>query len=176
MVGRTKGHSMKTQESESQSPKRSRSYKLACGMRRSAYFCCLLSTLGFWASAQYSIDWYKISGGGGASTNGQFSLSGTIGQHDAGGPMTGGNYALTGGYWALISVVQTPGAPVLYVSHSGNVVIVYWPDIAGWSLQQNNNLVNPGGWSANSSWTTSHGTNYLQLTSPPGNLFFRLKQ
>src|SRR5262249_33796647 len=46
------------------------------------------------ASAQtYSIDWFKIAGGGGTSTNGQYSLSGTIGQHDAGGPLTGGNYS-----------------------------------------------------------------------------------
>src|ERR1700759_4026723 len=90
------------------------------------------------ASAQnYSIDWYKISGGGGTSTNGQYAVSGTIGQHDAGGPMTGGNYSLTGGFWSLISVVQTAGAPTLYISHSGNTVTVYWQNVTGWALQQN---------------------------------------
>ena len=63
------------------------------------------------ASAQnYSIDWYKIAGGGGTSSNGQFSVSGTIGQHDAGGPMTGGNFSLTGGFWSLLSVVQSVGS------------------------------------------------------------------
>ena len=62
----------------------------------------------------YSIDWNKVAGGGGTSTGGPYSVSGTIGQHDAGGPMTGGNYALTGGFWALISVAQTPGAPTLH--------------------------------------------------------------
>ena len=61
------------------------------------------------ASAQsYTIDWYKIAGGGGTSTGGIYSVSGTIGQHDAGGPMTGGNYSLTGGFWSLISLVQAP--------------------------------------------------------------------
>src|SRR5215472_16420498 len=123
----------------------------------------------------YSIDWYKIAGGGGTSTNGQFALSGTIGQHDAGGPMTGGNYSLTGGFWSLISVVQVAGAPTLYISHSGNTVTVYWQDIAGWSLQQNNNLSLPANWSASGGVTTSSGTNYLNLTSPTGNSFFRLK-
>ena len=39
----------------------------------------------------YSINWYKVAGGGGTSTGGTYSVSGTIGQHDAGGPMTGGN-------------------------------------------------------------------------------------
>ena len=65
---------------------------------------------------QYSIDWYKIAGGGGTSTGGVYSVSGTIGQHDAGGPMTGGNYSLTGGFWALISVVQTAGLPLLTIT------------------------------------------------------------
>jgi hypothetical protein len=88
--------------------------------------------------------------------------------------MTGGNYSLTGGFWALISVLQTAGAPTLYVSHSGNTVTVYWQAVSGWSLQQNGNLATPAGWSANSSWTTSNGTNYLNITNPSSNLFFRL--
>src|ERR1017187_10234850 len=63
----------------------------------------------------YSVDWYKVSGGGGTSTGGGYSVSGTIGQHDAGGPMTGGgSYSVTGGFWALYAV-QTPGAPVLSI-------------------------------------------------------------
>ncbi len=138
----------------------------------------LLSTLILQPSTsqaqQYSIDWYKVAGGGGTSTGGVYSVSGTIGQHDAGGPMTGGNYSLTGGFWALISVAQTPGAPTLYISHAGNAVTVYWQDVSGWSLQQNNNLSTPAGWSASSGVTASNGTNYLNLTSPTGNLFFRL--
>jgi len=133
----------------------------------------LIPTISF--AQQYSIDWSKVAGGGGTSTGGVYSVSGTIGQHDAGGPLTGGNYSLTGGFWALISVVETPGAPTLYISHSGNTVTVYWQDVAGWSLQQNANLALVNNWSVNSSWTTSNGTNYLTITPPTGNLFFRLK-
>ena len=88
--------------------------------------------------------------------------------------MTGGNYSLTGGFWAFISVVQTPGAPTLYISQSGKTVTVYWQNVSGWTLQQNNSLTPPLNWTANTSWTTSNGTNYLNLTSPTGNLFFRL--
>jgi len=123
----------------------------------------------------YSIDWYKISGGGGASSNGPYAVSGTIGQHDAGGAMSGGNYSLTGGFWALISVVQSPGAPTLFISGSGNTVTVYWQSAPGWNLQQNGNVANAGGWSVNSSWTTSNGTNYLNVVNPSGNLFYRLQ-
>lgn len=122
----------------------------------------------------YSIDWYKISGGGGTSTNGQYVVSGTIGQHDAGGPMTGGNYSLTGGFWSLVSVVQTVGAPTLYISHSGNTVTVYWQNVSGFNLEQNSS-VSTAAWSTNTLWTTSNGTNYLNLNSPTGNLFFRLQ-
>lgn len=122
----------------------------------------------------YSINWYKIAGGGGTSSNGQYSVSGTIGQPDASGAMTGGNYSLTGGFWAFLSVIQTPGAPTLYISHSGNTVTVYWQNVSGWTLHQNNNLNAPTGWTLNSSWTTSGGTNYLNITPPTGNLFFRL--
>ncbi|HEV2438201.1 MAG TPA: hypothetical protein VG077_19590 [Verrucomicrobiae bacterium] len=129
------------------------------------------------ASAQsYSINWYKISGGGGMNaTGGVYSVSGTIGQHDAGGPMTGGGYQLTGGFWALISVLQTPGAPTLYIRQSGSTVTVFWQDVSGWTLQQNNNLTVPAGWSLSSGVTTSSGTNHLDITPPTGNLFFRLE-
>lgn len=139
-----------------------------------AFVSIINSQLSTAHAQQYSIDWFKISGGGGTSTNGQYAVSGTIGQHDAGGPMTGGNYSLTGGFWALLSVVQTPGAPTLYVSHSGNTVTVSWQNVSGWTLEQNNNLTASTAWSTNTAWTTSSGTNYLNLTPPTGNLFFRL--
>jgi hypothetical protein len=48
----------------------------------------------------YEIPWYSVDGGGGTSSGGGFTLSGAIGQHDAGGPMTGGAFSLTGGFWA----------------------------------------------------------------------------
>src|SRR5947209_9223846 len=48
------------------------------------------------ASAQYAIDWFTIDGGGGASSGGNLTLTGTIGQPDA-GTLSGGNYTLQGG-------------------------------------------------------------------------------
>jgi len=138
-------------------------------------FCLALVIIGFHADAQsYSVSWYKIAGGGGTSTNGQFAVSGTIGQPDAGSTMSGGNYSVTGGFWSLISLVQTPGAPTMYLDRSGSAVIVYWQNVSGWTLQQNNNLAVPAGWSASGGVTTSNGTNYLNVANPSGNLFFRL--
>ena len=74
----------------------------------------LLPFLG--AAQTYSIDWYKIAGGGGTSTNSQYAVSGTIGQPDASLEMSGGQYSVTGGFRSLISVVQTEGLPNLVFS------------------------------------------------------------
>ena len=132
------------------------------------------------ASAQsYSVDWYKVAGGGGTSTGGTYQVTGTLGQADAGGALTGGNYSLTGGFWSLISVVQMPGLPKLVIQSNGtNGVQVLWPDPAtnSYTLQQNTDLTA-------TNWVTSvypispaNGTNRITFTPPPGNLFFRLKQ
>jgi hypothetical protein len=124
----------------------------------------------------YSIDWYKIAGGGGASSGGTYQVSGTIGQPDAGMTMSGGNYSLTGGFWALISVVQTPGAPLLTITYSGNSVTVSWPSPStGWTLQQNSDLTTTS-WSTSSGISDNGTIKSLTITSPTGTLFFRLKQ
>ena len=150
-------------------------WRLKLGVSLAVGFWCLVLFLATTASAQsYSINWYKIAGGGGTSSGGQYTLSGTIGQPDASVAMNGGNYSLTGGFWSIVSVVQTPGAPTLYISQSGSLITVYWQNVSSWFLQQNNSLTKPASWTANSSWTTTNGTNYLKLTLPTGNLFFRL--
>jgi hypothetical protein len=130
------------------------------------------------AQAQnYSIDWYKIAGGGGTSTGGVYSVSGTIGQPDASGAMTGGNYSLTGGFWSLISVVQTPGLPNLTIAHSSNSAVVSWPNTGSYTLQQTTNLAT-GIWTTSAfSITTTNGMNSVTITPPrAGNLFLRLQQ
>ena len=67
----------------------------------------MLLSIASMALAQYAIDWHTIDGGGGTSTGGVYSVSGTVGQPDAGGPMTNGQYSVTGGFWAL----PTAGLP-----------------------------------------------------------------
>jgi hypothetical protein len=46
----------------------------------------------------FAIGWWTADGGGRTSQGGTFALSGTIGQPDA-GPLSGGTYELTGGFW-----------------------------------------------------------------------------
>ena len=129
------------------------------------------------AQTNYTVDWLKVAGGG-TSSNGQYSVSGTIGQHDD-GPMSGGNYSLTGGLWAIF-VVQTPGAPILAVTLGGpNTAVVSWPlSATGFVLDQNSDLKMTNSWTPSSyPITTNAGVESITIISPPpGNLFFRLKQ
>jgi hypothetical protein len=150
-----------------------RSLLILLGRSRWAVFVLLVCKSTF---AQYSINWFTVDGGGGTSTGSVYSVSGTIGQHDAGNAMSGGNYSLTGGFWSLVAVVQTPGAPLLTITHSGNSVIVSWPvSPGGFTVQQNSNLANPAGWSAYSGTvSTNNGVVSTTVTPPVGNLFFRL--
>jgi hypothetical protein len=123
----------------------------------------------------FSIDWFTIDGGGGTSTGGVFSVSGTIGQPDA-GSMSGGNYTLDGGFWAIIAAVPTPGAPTLTITLTGpNTIRVSWPSPStGYSLQQNANLTTTT-WVTPSETITDNGTIKFILVSPPaGNRFYRL--
>ncbi len=54
-------------------------------------------------AGSYDSSWRTIdSGGAMRTTGGDFGLSGTIGQSDV-GAMTGGSFALVGGFWALPS-------------------------------------------------------------------------
>lgn len=124
----------------------------------------------------YSIDWFTVDGGAGTSLGGAYSVTGTIGQPDA-GAMSAGAYQLTGGFWSAILVVQGPEAPKLrIVLTTTNTAVIAWPtsDIV-YTLQHN--LTVPGG-----NWTTATnstivvgGENQVIITPPIGNRFFRLQ-
>jgi hypothetical protein len=147
-------------------------------MKKIAFLISLL--LPVLAGAQsYSINWHKIAGGGGNSsgTNGAnvYSVSGTVGQHDASPAMSSGNYSVTGGFWSLISVEQTPGAPILSVLLSGTSVIVWWPTPAtSYTLQQTPKLAPPDWITSSYTVSTNAGTNSITIPSPAGDLYFRL--
>ncbi len=76
----------------------------------------LIITPSVWCD--YSISFSTIDGGGGRSEGGQYKLTGTIGQPDA-GYMDGGDYELLGGFW--------PGGPLCFVDFEEFAVFAeYW--------------------------------------------------
>ena len=146
-------------------------------LRLSISVALLLLSLSVSFAQNYAIDWWTIDGGGGTSTGGVYSVTGTIGQPDAGSTaMAGGNYSVTGGFWAL-AAVQTSGAPLLSIARTAtNTVAVWWPSPStGWILQQNTNSVTSGNWSNVVTTPVDDGTHKTVIISPPtGNRFYRL--
>ncbi len=65
----------------------------------SIVFCAAAAALAPDGRTDYDMSWHTIDGGGGLMTGGDFVLSGTIGQPDAGVVLTGGSFSLTGGFW-----------------------------------------------------------------------------
>ena len=120
---------------------------------------------------QYSITWSTIDGGGGTSTGGVYSVSGTIGQPDAGVTMTNGQYSVTGGFWALPTAVQTVGAPTLTIAPAGagQATISWTPNTPGFVLQETVSL-SPANWTNSLSGTT----NPILVPAPLPAKFYRL--
>lgn len=138
--------------------------------------CLAASAVAF--ADQYSIDWYKIAGGGGASTGGVYQVSGTIGQPDAGAAMMGGNFSVTGGFWSLIAAVQSPGAPLLTVALTQtNTAVVSWPSPStGFALQQNSSVGTTNWTDVGLSPNDNGTTKIVVVPASPGNKFYRLKR
>jgi hypothetical protein len=122
---------------------------------------------------QFTIDWHTIDGGSGTSTGGVYAVSGTIGQPDAGGPMTGGNFSLTGGFWALPIAVPTPGTPTLQIVRGapGLATISWNPATPGFVLQMSDNLATPN-WSD----APSGAANPVTVPAALPSKFYRLRK
>lgn len=113
------------------------------------FFLPTLLALGSWrASAEpYALSPGRITAGGGASAGGTYALIGTIAQPEAGTPLVGGRYAVTGGLLALPIAVQTPGAPVLTIRPGapGFATISWQPATAGYVVQESTGF-SPAAW------------------------------
>jgi len=149
-------------------------------MKRVFLLLCLIGVISLCSlSAQnYAIDWFTVDGGGGTSTGGVYSLSGTIGQPDA-GKMAGGNYALDGGFWGIVLAIQTPGAPFLSITRSNTSVIVSWlKPAAGFVLDETPTLTGaPPPWMLTSSSYQTNATHvFITVPAPAGNKFYRLRK
>ena len=119
----------------------------------------------------YLIDWHTIDGGGGTSTAAFIPSASTIGQPDASGPMTNGQYSVTGGFWALPTIVQTTNAPTLTIvpAAPGNATISWSPNTPGYVLQETWTL-SPANWTN----SVSGDTNPIVVPAVVPAKFYRL--
>jgi len=74
------------------------------------------------SGADYTIDWWSTGGGGGTSAGGNYSVSGTIGQPDA-GTLSGGNFTLQGGFWATPATASTPVLIHIRLNGDGTITL-----------------------------------------------------
>lgn len=124
----------------------------------------------------YSIDWFTVDGGGGAD-GGAYALSGTIGQPDA-GLLSGGDYALSGGFWAITPAEPIGPTPLMEVQRdTPGTVLISWPAPAnGWQLQQSASL-NPAAWSdASLAPDVVNGREQVVVPATGGHCYYRLKK
>jgi hypothetical protein len=100
-----------------------------------------------------ALDWSTVPGGGGTSTAGVYTMTGTIGQPDA-GRLNSSDFTIDGGFWSIIAAIQEPGAPLLSVRYTQtNTVLVSWPMTwPGFALLQNSD---------------SNTTNWVPVATPP---------
>lgn len=144
-------------------------------MRTLALLAFLSVTLSS-AAQNYSIDWFTIDGGGGASSGGAFTVSGTIGQPDA-GQMSGGSFTVTGGFWSM----DVPERPLLSITRSAGLARISWAKPAtGWVLDSASSLIVPA---PPNTWLpvqAQYQTNATEISvsvpTPPGTRFFRLRR
>ncbi len=61
----------------------------------------LATALASHATAQTTVSWSTIDCGGGAANAGSLTVTGTIGQEDAGPSLSGGSYSIVGGFWPV---------------------------------------------------------------------------
>ena len=127
------------------------------------------------------VSWFTVDGGGGFnSTGGGFSVSGTIGQPDA-GTTSGGNYSVNGGFWSLFAV-QTSGAPLLSIEQLANgSARVFWPlPATGFVLDQTMALSNAPAATVWSQVGFPYQTNatHISITvpMPTGTKYYRLRK
>jgi len=92
----------------------------------------------------YDISWFTIDGGGNVSTGATYSVTGTIGQADA-GTLTGGSYSIIGGFWGFAGNSSAPLiVPILDIRLSLPNVILSWPaPSTGFVLEQSSTLSSP---------------------------------
>ena len=94
-----------------------------------AYFVlgvlCFASPVG--NADPYHVARFTIDSGGGEAAGNGFTLTGTLGQPDAGHDMQGGSFSMTGGFWTgRAFVVQSDGMPELLIRKENAFVVLWW--------------------------------------------------
>jgi len=137
----------------------------------------LAATLATALAEDFSIEWSEMSPGG-TSAGADYWLTGGVSPLDA-GPMTGGEFALSGVIQSVLGVEPPAGAPALsFTRGAGNAVVLSWPyPSEGWVLERAAGLEEPGsGWSpVPLPWATNATSVFVIEPIDRGHRFYRLR-
>jgi hypothetical protein len=99
------------------------------------------------AAGDYGMDRWTVDGGGATfSTGGSYSLGSTIGQPEAGPPMSGGSYNLTGGFWPSAAGVPPAEYTLTITSDHGTVTPDPLPPYHDGDMVELNATADAGWW------------------------------
>ncbi len=56
----------------------------------------------------YTLSWWTVDSGGGSSNGGDYAVSGSLGQPDAGALLGGGQFGVQGGFWFSEGTAVSP--------------------------------------------------------------------
>lgn len=145
---------------------------LRCGQVLGALLLLAASTY----AQQFATPSSVIAAGGGSSAGGNFALVTTIGQA-APGRQVGGNFTLEAGFIPIITVLQTPGAPMLGIRFDTGAASLTWADSpTGFTLEGTATPHLPSSWLPHVGLPTlTNGTNSLNVPLTPPHHFFRLR-
>ena len=129
------------------------------------------------AQSDFTLDWFAVAAGGGDSSGGDFELSATLGQPDA-GDMAGGDFAILGGFWSIVLEPEPPTAFSVAVRLDQGSVVISWPATgsAGFLLEEALTLATPTiTWNpVNVAPQSSDGSKSVRLPLAAGSRFYRL--
>lgn len=120
--------------------------------------------------------------GGGVSTAGVYTITGTIGQPDA-GRLHSADFTIDGGFWSIVAAIQEPGAPLLSIRFTQtNTVVVSWPvSWPGYALTEATEAT-PTTWTSVTIppqivvTSQSQAQKQVVVPMPSGKRFYRLKR
>jgi hypothetical protein len=129
------------------------------------------------AAHDFEMDWYAVAAGGGEGSGGDFTVSATLEQPEA-GDMAGGDFTLTSGFWSIVPATEPPPAFSLSVSLNQGNLVISWPETgsSGFLLEESFALAASGtAWNpVNVASLSSNGTKAVRLPLTAGSRFYRL--
>ncbi|MGC9451840.1 MAG: hypothetical protein ACP5I4_10365 [Oceanipulchritudo sp.] len=130
----------------------------------------------FLAQANRSINWSNLLPTG-ESLWGAYRVVGTAGQIES-EELVGGTFSLKGGFWSCVTLVQTEGAPILWMERTPeDAILVCWPSPSeGWVLEKSLTIGPAATWIVETGVINDDGTTKtMEVTMPPENhIYYRL--